>query len=76
MYLLNDSDTAVSCCGRILEWEVEHSTSGFGEFMVWRPLIGGKYKLVGMNSFLLNGWYYVIKKKSIIIFFSQNDKEK
>lgn len=54
MYLLNDSDTAVSCCGRILEWEVEHSTSGFVEFMVWRPLIGGKYKLVGMNSFLLN----------------------
>lgn len=54
MYLLNDSDTAVSCCGRISEWEVEHSTSGFVEFMVWRPLIGGKYKLVGMNSFLLN----------------------
>ncbi|XP_065931855.1 collagen alpha-3(VI) chain isoform X2 [Magallana gigas] len=54
MYLLNDSDTAVSCCGRISEWEVDHHTSGFVEFMVWRPIIGGKYKLVGMNSFLLN----------------------
>lgn len=57
MYLLNDSDTAVSCCGRISEWEVDHHTSGFVEFMVWRPIIGGKYKLVGMNSFLLNGWH-------------------
>lgn len=57
MYLLNDSDIVVLCCGWILEWEVDYYIFGFVEFMVWCFIIGGKYKFVGLNLFLLNGWY-------------------
>nr|XP_022327430.1 uncharacterized protein LOC111126817 [Crassostrea virginica] len=55
MYLLDEAIFALTCCGRISQWEVEHSSSGYIELMVWRPLADGNYKFAGANSILLIG---------------------
>jgi hypothetical protein len=60
MYLLTDSSFVLTCCGRISQWEIHHSVSGYLDLVVWRPTTSGRYKVVGVNTILVNGELHIL----------------
>lgn len=54
---MTDASFVMTCCGRISEWEIHHSVSGYVDLVVWRPTAAGLYKVVGFNSILVDGGF-------------------
>lgn len=65
-YILQDTNSGVSCCGSVESWTFYPKRSGSIYLQIWRPVTGSSYKLIGYN------YVYIHCTSEFIHFFTQN----
>lgn len=65
-YILQDTNSGVSCCGSVESWTFYPKRSGSIYLQIWRPVTESSYKLIGYN------YVYIHCTSEFIHFFTQN----